>query len=52
MMKVSNYFKDFVWKKCFLGMSVVVLLVGCSLYIIEINEVILKLNYYLVSEKV
>ncbi|VDH23292.1 Uncharacterised protein [Escherichia coli] len=34
-MKANNHFKDFAWKKCLLGASVVALLVGCSPHIIE-----------------
>lgn len=51
-MKANNHFKDFAWKKCLLGASVVALLVGCSPHIIETNEVALKLNYHPASEKV
>ncbi|GAA8065205.1 flagellar sheath lipoprotein HpaA [Helicobacter pylori] len=51
-MKANGHFKDFAWKKCLLGASVVALLVGCSPHIIETNEVSLKLNYHPASEKV
>ncbi|CAJ99696.1 HpaA family protein [Helicobacter acinonychis] len=44
-MEKNRCFKNFAWKKCLLGTSVVALLVGCSPNIIETNNVALKLNY-------